>query len=364
MAKSKKSVKSKSVQVKKEKRGFKESATGWLRSVNERRKAFLKRRPHRSFQRTRRRDYMRSLKLPGYIAMTKQIFDVLGKNKRIFIGLAVLYGVLAILMSSMMSQETYSQLREVVDEVAEEGDMSGLVANFAILWGVFASQLTGTSADGVGSSQQIFVVLFGLYLWLAVIWILRSVMAGKRPRVRDGLYSSGSPVLALLVLVFVLIIQIIPAAIAIIAYGAADASGLLDQTAILMLFGGGAFLLVALSLYWATSTFFAMVVVALPGMYPLKALRIAGDLVVGRRVRILLRLLWSIILLLAIWVAVLLPTILIDGALKSALPDLNWLPLVPFVALMLMSFSLVFEACYVYILYRKIVDDGAAPAQN
>jgi hypothetical protein len=31
-------------------------------------------------------------------------------------------------------------------------------------------------------------------------------------------------------------------------------------------------------------------------------------------------------------------------------------------ALLLMAWSVVFEAAYVYILYRKVVDDDAAPA--
>lgn len=334
----------------------------WLAKLSEAQKKYLKRRPHRSFRLSRRRDYKRSLKLPGYWAMTRQVFGILARNKRVFIGLALLYGALVVLLSSMMSQDLYSELRSAVDEAAEEGGIGSTVSSLALFWGVFTSQWTGAASGDAGSSQQIFSVLFGLYLWLAVIWMLRAIMAGKKPKIRDGLYGSGGPVLALLALVCVMLIQLIPAAVALIAYGAADASGLLDQTAILMLFGGGAFLLITLSLYWATSTFLAMIVVALPGMYPMQAMRVAGDLAVGRRLRILLRLFWSIILLLAVWVVVLLPIIALDGALKSAVPDLDWLPVVPFTALMLMSFSLVFEASYIYIFYRKVVDDDTAPA--
>lgn len=334
----------------------------WWSRLGARRRNYLGRRPHRSFRMTRRRDYKRSLALPGYIALTKQLFSVLAKHKWLFLGLSILYGVLAILMSSMISQDTYTELREAIDGVAEEGGLGVLASNFAIFWGVFTSQLTGGSSSTAGSSQQIFSAIFGLYLWLAVIWSLRAIMAGKRPAIRDALYSSGSPVLALFGVVFVMLIQLVPAAVAVIAYGAADTSGLLDQTAILMLFGGGAFLLVTLSLYWVTSTFIAMIVVTLPGMRPMQAIKVAGDLVVGRRIRVLLRFLWSILLLMVVWAVVLLPIIALDAALKSAIPDLAWLPLVPFVAVMLMSFSLVFEASYVYLLYRKVVDDDSAPA--
>ena len=330
--------------------------------LKKRRDNYLKRRPHRSFRRTRRRDYKRSLKLPGYWSLTVQILTIIKKNKRLFIGLALLYGLLTVLLSSMMSQDTYDELKELIDSANEDGAYGALTVNVSLFWGVFTSQLSGASFGEVGSSQQIFGVLFGIYTWLTVIWLLRSIMSGKKPRLRDGLYGSGGPVLSMVALALILLVQMIPAAIALIAYAAADASGLLDQTAILMLFGGGAILLGVLSLYWMTSTVIAMVVATLPGMYPMQAIKIAGDLAIGRRVRILLRLLWSVVLLFIFWLVILLPVILLDGALKSAIPDLSWLPLVPITAIILMAWSVVFEAAYVYVFYRRIIDDDSAPA--
>ncbi len=331
----------------------------WFGRLGARRKDFFSRRPHRSFRRTRRRDYKRSLKLPGYWSLTKQVVELITKNKRLLLGLALLYAVLILLLSSIMSQETYLQMRQLVDEPNESGLLDAGVANLALFWGVLSSQLSG---GAVGTSQQIFGVLLGLYAWLAAVWLLRGLMAGKKPRIRDGVYSSGGPVIALAVLVLVLLIQLLPAALAVIAYGAADTSGLLDQTAVLMLFGGGAILLSTLSLYWITSTFIAMVIVTLPGMYPFEALKLAGDIAVGRRIRILLRWVWAIMLLIVTWAIVLIPIIILDGALKVAVPGLEWLPVVPVVALLLMSFSIVFFASYVYSFYRKVVEDDASPA--
>ena len=236
------------------------------------------------------------------------------------------------------------------------------MSNLALFWGVLTSQVTGNAAAS-GSSQQIFGVLLGLYAWLAAVWLLRGVLAGKKLRLRDGVYSSGGPVIALAVLLFILLLQLLPAAAAMILYGAADTSGLLDQTAMLMLFGGATVLMAVLSIYWITSTLFAMVIITLPGMYPAQALKLAGDIVVGRRMRILLRLLWAVALLLIVWVVILLPIIVIDGAVKTAVPGLEWVPLVPVTALLLASFSIVFMASYTYIFYRKVVEDDAAPAR-
>lgn len=361
--KKKQSVKTKgSIKKVENKKGLSRGVKRKISDLSERRKAFLARRPHRSFRLTKRRDYKRSLKLPGYWLLTLGVFRVLFRNKKTFLSLALLYSFLMLLLASVMSQDAYSQIRNVVDGANEDGFFGDVIPTLAIFWEVFTGQIAGAASGSAGSSQQIIGGLLGLFTWLSTIWLLRGVMAGKKPKMRDGVYSSGGPVVALFVLVVIILIQLLPAALAIILYGAADTSGLLSQTAVLMLFGGGAVLLITLSLYWATSTFFAMIIVALPGMYPMRALKLAGDLVVGRRIRVLLRLLWLIVLLVVVWAAVLIPIILIDSALKSSIPALSWLPLVPISALFLMTFSIIISASYIYIFYRKVVEDDAVPA--
>ena len=100
-----------------------------------------------------------------------------------------------------------------------------------------------------------------------------------------------------------------------------------------------------------------MGVITLPGLYPLKALKIAGDLVAGRRLRILYRLAWLLFSLFVIWLVALTPAIIISNWI-----NLSWLPLVPLTVLLLGSASLVWSAAYIYLLYRKLVDDAASPA--
>ena len=151
------------------------------------RRDFLSRRPHRSFRLTHRRDYKRSLILPGYWSLTKQVGAVVVQNKKIFIGLALIYSVLTLLLSNIMSQDTYLQISDVVDESREAGLIGATMSNLALFWGVLTSQVTGNAAAS-GSSQQIFGVLLGLYAWLAAVWLLRGVLAGKKLRLRDGVY--------------------------------------------------------------------------------------------------------------------------------------------------------------------------------
>lgn len=129
-----------------------------------------------------------------------------------------------------------------------------------------------------------------------------------------------------------------------------------------MLFWTAAALLTTLSLYWITSTFFALIIVTLPGMYPFRAIRAAGDLVIGRRLRILLRFLWMALGVAVIWIIVMLPIILIDTWIKSIWSAIDWIPTIPLALLILSSLTIIWVAGYVYLLYRKVVDDGAQPA--
>src|SRR4051812_47688906 len=73
-------------------------------------KDFMSRRPHRSFRLTKRRDYQRSLKLPGYIAFTYKVNQTLWKNKRIFIWLIIFYAFFITVLVGIGSQETYAGL--------------------------------------------------------------------------------------------------------------------------------------------------------------------------------------------------------------------------------------------------------------
>ena len=76
---------------------------------------------------------------------------------------------------------------------------------------------------------------------------------------------------------------------------------MLQQTVVLMLAAGAAILIVTLLIYWLTSTLFAMVIITLSGMYLLEAARLASDVVLGWRMRILLRLMWLLVVLAVVW---------------------------------------------------------------
>ena len=160
----------------------------------------------------------------------------------------------------------------------------------------------------------------------------------------------------------VLILQLVPIGIAVIGYSAANSAGLLNGGVEAMLFWVAASFLAITSLYWITSTFFALIIVTLPGMYPGKALRTASDMVASRRLRILLRILWMLGVIIIAGAVIIIPTILIDTGLTNIWPVITKVPVVPVILMLFGVLTFIWSASYIYLLYRKVVDDDAKPA--
>lgn len=323
--------------------------------------AYKDRRPHRSFRMTRRRDYARTLKLPGLIAFNVYVTKTLWQYKKVFAVLALIYAILSVAFVGMGSQESYLTLTETLTDTGAqifEGNV-GQIGQAALLFlSVGTTGLNGTLSE----VQQVYAVILVLMIWLTTVWLLRNLLAGHKVRTRDGLYSAGSPIVSTFLVVLIGVIQLLPVALAIIAYSAAVASGLLESGVEAMLFWAAILLLVSLSLYWITSTFFALIMITLPGMYPMRAIRTAGDMVLGRRLRLLGRLLWMGLTVIVTWGILLIPIILLDTWVKSFWFEIEWLPVIPIVVVVLSAVSVVWISSYVYLLYRKVVDDDAKPA--
>ena len=322
---------------------------------------FLQRRPHRSFRLTQRRDYKRTLALQGYWSFTGSVVRLLRQNKHLFISFGLLYMVISVLVLGLASQESFTALQDSIAEAGKEL-YAGNWSAFGTAAALSISTMAGKVSPNLTDAQQIYAVILGLMAWLITIWLLRQRMAGHAVRLRDGLYSAGSPIVATVAVSLVMVLQMIPVLLAVVGFTAARNTGLLDGGIEAMLFWAVAGGLGVLSAYWGIASIVAMVIVTLPGMYPMRALQIAGDLVIGRRLRIILRLLWMGALLALFWAVVLIPIILLDTWIKELLPMIEWLPVVPVSAVGLSTISLIWTSSYIYVLYRGLVDDDARPA--
>lgn len=323
--------------------------------MRQRYEAFLQRRPHRSFQLTRRRDAVRPLPLPGNIAFTHEVNKTLWHHRKIFLLLAVLYAFLYVVLVGLQSQDTFTTLTQGLSEAGAE--ISGGE------WGAFeqvSAVLLSMATVGVGAemteAQQIFSVLIFLLVWLTSVWLLRNLLAGHKVKLRDGLYNAGAPLFSTVMIALLIVVQLLPVALAMTGYSAASASGLLESGVAAMLFWIAAALLGVLSLYWITSSLLAMIIITIPGVYPYQAVKSAGDLVLGRRVKLLLRWLWMAVVLVVAWLVVMIPIILLDMWIKGVWPAVEWLPILPVTLLVLSAATIVWVSAYVYLLYRKVVD--------
>lgn len=334
----------------------------WRQRTVERVQNYLRRRPHRSFRLTRRRDYKRALRLPGYFAFTLYVTGVLWREKATFLLLGLTFFVLMIVFGMIGSQDIYDQLRTLLNETSSDELFSGPAGEVGKAGMILFTTLTSGLNGNVDTGQTLLAGFLGLYVWLTVVWLLRHMLADKKVKLRDGLYSAGAPLLPTMLMFFVLMLQLLPGAIVAIVATSAWQSGFIDGGAPAMAASIGLVLVIVLSLYWVTSTLIALVVVTLPGIYPFRALTVAGDLVIGRRLRLLYRLLWMMLVVLSWWVVVMIPIILLDGWIKGLVPAIDWLPIVPATLLLMSAATIIWTAAYVYLLYRKVVDDDAAPA--
>lgn len=317
------------------------------------------RRPHRSFHLTRRRDYRRSLGLPGYLSFTFSVFRTLRLHWRVMGLVVIVYTILGLILGTMTSQSTYSQLSATASETGKS------LLNFdgaAIFEAGTVAVLAFVGNSDQTEVQRVYAGLVFILTWLCVVWLLREYMAGRSPKFRDGLYNSSAPLISTVLLGLWSLVQLIPVGLATLAYVTLSTSGLVGS-------GFGMFIIsllfatiIALSLYWLTSTFFALVIVTLPGMYPMQAIRAAGDLVLGRRLRILYRMLWLLFTTVVGWLIVIIPTIMLTDWLDNYWKWMTTIPIVPFIALLLSSVTSIWVASYIYLLYRKVVDDDTKPA--
>jgi hypothetical protein len=85
-------------------------------------------------------------------------------------------------------------------------------------------------------------------------------------------------------------------------------------------------------------------------------------LVIGRRTRLLYRVVWLLVSIVVLWAIIMLPVILVDHFLKSWIPALSWIPIVPLAIAIVSSGAIVWASSYLFLLYRRVVEDDASPA--
>ena len=310
---------------------------------------------HKSFKRSYREDYKRELHAPGLLHHAVNTFKIIFKNWKLFLPLVLLATVMGIVLVGMMSEETYQEFQKAFDQTNEEyNGRFGNVAKAGLM--LISTVATGGLNQNMGELESTFMIIIFLVLWLVTVYILRHVMAGKKLKLRDALYNALAPLLSTLCLMLLFIVELVPALIAIILYVVANDTGFLSTPFYALILFILAALLILLTIYLISRTIVAMVAVTVPGTYPVQALRIAADVLTGRRVRFIVRLLFLVFVVAIIYVIVMLPIILLDMWLKASFEWLSNVPIVSFFLVLVTTFVFVYASSYIYLFYRRMIE--------
>lgn len=310
---------------------------------------------HKSFKRSYREDYRREIEVPGITYHALKTFKVIFNNWKLFLPLLIIVVVMAIVFIGLMNESTFQQFQQVLNQTTEQmgyGDI-GYVAKAGLL--LISTVTTGGLSSAANETNTIFGVLIFLIIWLTTIFILRHRLAGHNIKLRDALYNSLTPMISSFVVFAIAVIQCIPIFLLVIVYSAAVQTDFLSTPLYALAFFIFAAVMIILSGYLLSSSIIAFVAVSAPGLYPMQAMHTSSDLMMGRRVKFIIRIISLLLVLTITWVVVMLPLIVFDLLMKN----FEWaagIPFVPVCLLVMTCFTGIYITAYLYLYYRWMLD--------
>jgi hypothetical protein len=272
--------------------------------------------------------------------LTKAAALLLWNNKKLFITITLVYALLnLVLVKGFASGTNVADLKKQLDSLAT-GNFGGVLSGLGVFVLLLGS--AGNTSNNTAGAYQLFSALV---VSLAVIWALRQILAGKLLRSRDAYYKGMYPLVPFILVLLIIGLQLIPLAIGSSLYTAVMTNGIAVSIVEKLLWGGIFVALAAVSLYFLSSSLFALYIVTLPDMTPRQALRSAKQLVAGRRWLVLRKILFLPVLLLLIAAIIMVPIIIVAT------------PLAQWVFFVLTVSSLVAIHTYMYMLYRELLDE-------
>lgn len=279
-------------------------------------------------------------RLPNVWNLTRIAADTLWQYKKLFAGITLIYALLnLVFVQSSVGSTDLSSVRDALNQTGH-GHLGGLTAGL----GAFAVLLSGGSSSNTGASAYQLILL--VIASLAVIWTLRQLLAGFEVRVKDAYYQGMYPFVPFVLVLSVIGLQLTPLLVGSAVYQIVVGNGIAVNLVERLFWALLYFALAVLSLYMISSSVFALYIVTLQDMTPVKALRSARDLVRGRRWTVLRKVLY-------------LPLFLLVAAGVILLPVILWLtPLAQWIFFLLTMFALVAAHAYLYTLYRELLNES------
>ncbi|MEK7603062.1 MAG: hypothetical protein AAB459_02345 [Patescibacteria group bacterium] len=277
-------------------------------------------------------------KLPSAWRLFKQSFYHLKNNWRVFVWIILVYAFLTIvLVKGLLGTSNLSEVKATVEQIFTGA--AGQVGTGLTIFGFLVSDSASPQSDSAAIYQSLLMVVFSL----AAIFALRQTYANKRPSRADVFYKSQYPLIGFLCVLFVIGIQLLPFGLSNFLFSIVFGNGLAVTLIEQVLWAILLFLLALLSLYMISSSFFALYIITLQDMTPMRALRSAREIVRYRR--------WTVLRKLLV-----LPIFLIIGAALIMLPLILYLtPLAEWIFFGLSMTGVVWVHSYGYALYRELL---------
>jgi len=276
--------------------------------------------------------------LPGFFSLLRGSLRVVRENRALFIGIIFIYSLLNIVfVAGLGSSMDFVQTKQQISDLFGANTTS---VNSTLTLFVYLVDSTNAQAGEVAGAYQLFLLLITS---LAVIWAVREVMAGNKISSKDAFYKGIFPLVPFILVLLIMGLQMLPFIIGSSIYSIVVSGGLainsLEKIVWLVFF----LLTALLSFYMLLSSIFAVYIVTLPDMTPMKALRSARGLVIHRRWSIGLRIIALPILMVVFAMLLLTPVVLV----------LPWLAVG--LAIVLGAFYICLWHLYIYRLYRSML---------
>lgn len=281
--------------------------------------------------------YIKRPKLPHAWRLFGRACRVLGRHWKLFGGILLVYALLNVVLVGGFSSGDLGTVKSTYNQIFT-GHFSGLATGLA-LFAVLANSAGSAAGSAAGAYQTSLLVVFSLVL----IWALRQVYGQARVGIRDSFYKGTYPLVQFVLVLVVIGLQLLPLVIGTSLYTLLVGGGIIIYTAGKVLIIALAVLLALLSIYMVLSSVFALYIVTLPDMTPLKALRSARELVRYRRWPVLRKIIFLAVAIVVIMAAVVAPLAVFATSLATVL----------FFLLSVVALAVIHS--YMYALYRELI---------
>jgi hypothetical protein len=298
----------------------------------------LKQSSYKTLRLNKRIKLIKPASLQSAPRILKRSLGILKRHWKLFAGMTLIYGLLTIvLVRGVGGGLNLGDLKSNL-----KAGFSGRYASLATGAALF-SYLVGSAGSSSTPAGGVYQTLLIIIMSLAVIWGLRQVLAGTQIRVRDMFYKGMYPLIPFILVLLVIGLQLIPLLLGSWVYSTVIGNGIAVNSIEKLIWAIFFFLLAVLSLYMICSSLFALYIVTLPDMTPMKALRSARQLVLHRRWTVLRKILFLPVAILILAAVVMIPLIIFAT------------PLAEWIFFGLSMFVLVIVHAYMYTLYRELL---------